>query len=206
MKVHAVNAAGDGPQATATARTMGQPTMTFTGDGSGYNDITVRFTPNNHGGNATCTLEVGGGGTTSVGCDTQPVTLQMTGLWPNNTYAYRVSVRNAAGTVSEDRTRATNQLRFTVICPDNSSGYCNTGIWAYRTPSQQGSAINPALGVGATATPECYVTGNAWVNATPWGAKNSDRWLRFQHNGVAYFPWAWSVLDGGDNLGLLPPC
>ena len=22
--------------------------------------------------------------------------------------------------------------RFTVICPDNNDGYCNSGIWAYR--------------------------------------------------------------------------
>ena len=62
MTVHAVNEAGDGPDATVNARTMGVPTLTWTGDAAAYNDITVTFTPNNHGGNATCTLAVSGGG------------------------------------------------------------------------------------------------------------------------------------------------
>jgi hypothetical protein len=207
VTVHAVNEAGAGADATATARTMDVPTLTWTSDGAGYNEISVTFTPDNRGGNATCIVQVSGAGSAQAACDTQPVTLTVGGLWPNNTYTYTASVTNAAGTASDtDRTKPTNQLRFTVICPDNSSGYCNSGIWAYRTPSQQGTAANPALPVGSTAVPECYTTGNRFVNATPWGGKNSDQWLRFQHGGTAYFPWAWASLDGGDNLGRIPRC
>ena len=183
---------------------MGVPTLTWTGDAAAYNDITVTFTPNNHGGNATCTLAVSGGGSASVGCGTQPVTLQVGGLWPNNTYGYRISVTNAAGSVGEDRTRPTNQLRFTVIC---TQGVCNPGPYAYRSPSQTGTAVNDLLN-GETYIPECYIgdAGGRTINAQPWGGKQSNLWLRLQYNGTAYFPWAFAVLDGGDNLGLIPPC
>ena len=97
--------------------------------------------------------QVGGAGTAQANCTTQPVTLTVNGLWPNNTYSYTVSVTSAAGAASATRSRATNQMRFTVICPNNSGGYCNSGIWAYRVPSQQssGQAVNPSLSVGATA-------------------------------------------------------
>ena len=139
-----------------------------------------------------------------VGCGTQPVTLQVGGLWPNNTYTYNISVTNAAGTIGEDHTRPTNQLRFTVIC---TQGVCNPGPYAYRSPSQTSTAVNDLLN-GETYIPECYIgdAGGRTINAQPWGGKQSNLWLRLQYNGTAYFPWAFAVLDGGDNLGLIPPC
>ena len=84
VKVHAVNEAGDGPDATATGRTIGVPTLTLTGETPDYNSIAVTFTPNNKGGAATCLLSVSGSATAAqVGCTTQPVTLTMAGLVPN---------------------------------------------------------------------------------------------------------------------------
>ena len=62
VKVHAVNEAGAGPDATATARTIGVPTVTVTSSTPGYNAVTVTFTPNNKGGSATCTLQITGAG------------------------------------------------------------------------------------------------------------------------------------------------
>jgi hypothetical protein len=204
VQVHAENAAGPGPAATASARTIGVPTVTVTGETPNYNTVAVTITPNNRGGNATCTLTVAGGGSASAACGTQPVTLTAGSVYPNNTYNYTITITNPAGTGTVNGSMATNQLRFTVVCNDQS--YCGTGIWAYRTPSQQGTAVSPALTGGTTRVPECYTTGNRAVNATPWGGKNTDQWVRFQHNGTAYFPWAWAVLDGGDNLGMIPPC
>jgi Fibronectin type III domain len=207
VKVHAVNEAGNGPDGIASGRTIGVPTLTVTGNGAGYNSVSVTLTPNNKGGAAVCRLQINGGGTAQVNCTTQPVTITVNGLWPNNTYGYTVSVTTAAGSASATGTRATNQLRFTVICPNNVGGYCNSGIWAYRTPNQQQvMAVNPSLPVGATGTPQCYTTGQN-VDARPWGAKNSNQWLRFSYSGGNnYFPFAWARLDGGDNLGMIPAC
>jgi hypothetical protein len=207
VKVHAVNEAGDGASATATARTIGVPTLTVTSSRSDYNSVSVTFTPNNKGGAAVCRLRISGATAAQADCTTRPLTLTVGGLWPNNTYTARVSVTSAAGSTTVDRRQATATLRFTVICPNNTGGYCNSGIWAYRTPSQQGTAVNPALRVGATGTPQCRTTGNQSINAEPWGGKRSDKWLRFTYGGnTAYFPFAWSRLDGGDNLNLLPVC
>jgi len=208
VKVHAVNEAGVGPVANATARTIGAPVLTWTSDSSGYNSVTATFTPNNRGGAAVCRLQIAGAGTAQAACTTQPVTLTVGGLWPNNTYNYTVSVTTAAGSAAANRSQATTAMRFTVICPNNSSGYCNSGIWAYVVPSQQnpGQAVNPPLPVGATGTPQCHIAADQ-VNAVPWGGKNTNQWLRFAHSsGTAYFPFAWSRLDGGDNINMIPAC
>jgi hypothetical protein len=78
---------------TATGRTIGVPTLTLTGQTPDYNSIAVTFTPNNKGGAATCQLNVSGVGVGgAVNCTTQPVTLTMTGLAPNRSYSYTVSI------------------------------------------------------------------------------------------------------------------
>jgi hypothetical protein len=210
VKVHAVNVAGNGPDATASARTMGAPTITVTGQTPSYNQISVTFTPNNKGGAATCSFAVQGAGTATAACTTAPVTLTVGGLWPNSSYNYTVSISNAVGNASANGSMPSSQLRLTVICPNNSGGYCNTGIWAYDRASQQAPSNGiVALPIGASYVAECHVNGNQNVNATPWGGKNTIVWIRFTRNGQRlYFPWAWSSLDGGDNFNMIPgpPC
>jgi hypothetical protein len=206
VTVRAVNLAGNGPDGTASARTVGAPSLTVTGSTPAYNSMSVTVTPNNRGGASICSLAVAGAGTASAACTTAPITLTVGGLWPNNTYSYTVSITNPVGTDSASGSQASNQMRFTVVCPNNTGGYCNGGIWAYLTPSQQGTADPPAVPVGTTGIPECRITGNQVINATPWGGKRTDQWVRFQHAGTAYFPWAWAVLDGGDNIGMIPAC
>jgi fibronectin type III domain protein len=208
VQVTAVNLAGSGPPATATARTIGLPTITWTSDASDYRTIRATFTPNNKGGTATCKLTVTGVGSVQAGCTTQPITLSVSGAWPNNTYSYAISISTAAGSASVSKSKATATLRFTVICPNNVGGYCNSGIWAYTVPSQQNinNAIDPSLAIGSTAIPQCHIAGGA-VNATPWGGKNSSTWLRLSYHGqTAYFPWAWARLDGGDKISNIPAC
>ena len=68
------------------------------------------------------------------------------------------------------------------------------------------AAINPSLGVGATATPQCYVPARPGVNAAPWGGKHSNSWLRFHYNGTAYFPWALVQPRRRRQPGHIPPC
>jgi hypothetical protein len=207
VTVHAVNEAGAGPDATAAARTIGVPTVTLTSSAGTYNSVRVTFTPNNKGGTATCRLQITGAGAAQAACTTAPVTLTVNGLWPNNNYSYTVTVTTAAGAARGTGTRATSQMRFTVICPDNSDGYCNSGIWAYQTPSQQGTAVNPSLAIGRTGTPQCHIAGNRQIDARPWGAKQSNQWLRFSYGGSdVYFPWAWARLDGGDNINMIRAC
>ena len=53
--------------------------------------------------------------------------------------------------------------------------------------------------------PECHTANNPEVNASPWGGKKTNEWLKVDGQNK-YFPWAWAVLDGGDVLGRLPAC
>jgi hypothetical protein len=208
VTVHAVNEAGDGPDLTSSGRTIGAPTVTFTGSTSDFNSVSVTFTPNNHGGNATCKVAVSGGGTAQTACDTKPVKLTVGGLWPNGTYKFTVTVTTPAGAASATGSKATSQLHATVLCTDTT--YCGSGIFIYSVPSQD----NPGNSVGSFVAgnqfvPECHTTGNKPINAKPYGgqANPSSEWLRLTYKGkAAYFPFAWVNTDGGNNIGLLPGC
>ncbi len=205
LTVHAVNAAGNGPGVTATARTMGVPSLTLTGSRAGYNSVSVTFTPNNKGGAALCRVKIAGAGATQAACTTAPLTLTVNGLWPNNSYSYTVSVTTAAGAATATGSRATSQLRATVICGD--TGYCGTGIYVYSVPSQSnpGNAVG-RFRAGNQFTPQCHVASDN-VDARPWGGRNSNQWLRLTYQGrTAYFPFAWANTDGGNNVALLPRC
>lgn len=206
VKVHAVNLAGDGPAATTSGRTIGVPTVTITSTAPGYNTISVTFTPNNKGGNATCLLTVPGINAVSAACGNQPMTLTVGGLWPNNAYGFIVTIGSPAGGTNVSGSSPTNQLRATVVCSDST--YCGSGIYVYSVTSQANAAN--ALGVlyGTNQfIPQCWTSGDP-VNANPWGGKLATPiWLRLNFNGkTGYFPWAWAVLDGGDNYGLIPSC
>lgn len=203
VQVTAVNAAGAGPAATATARTVSAPAVTLTAPGApGYNSLSIPFTVNAGGAtNPKCTISVNGGAPATIGCSGYT----LGGVWPATTYRYTVTVTNPAGSASASGAQTTLTMYATVICPNNYNGYCDTGIWAYRTPSQSGTAVNPSLPVGTQFQPQCWTSGGT-VDARPWGGKNSSTWLRVNRGGTAYFPWAWVRLDGGDNPKSLPPC
>jgi hypothetical protein len=209
VKVRAVNLAGAGPDATASARTMGTPTVTVTGQTPNYNQISVTITPNGKGGAGTCSFAVQGAGTATAGCTTAPVTLTVGGLWPNNNYNYTVSITNAVGSASAPGAMPSNQLRANVVC--NTPSYCGNGIYVYSVPSQAnpGNAVGRYYG-GNQFTPVCHIGTGTNINASPWGGKQTSTWLGVMYNGrLAYFPWAWAYLDGGDNVNMIPgspPC
>jgi hypothetical protein len=200
VKVRAVNEAGEGPQSSASARTIGKPDLTVTGTTHDYTSISVAVTPNSKGGQATCTLQVNGAGTANAACGTAPVTLKVGGLAPNNTYTFTVSITSPAGASTATGSSPTNTLRATVIC---TQGNCTPGIWSYRGTNQtSGQAVNEYFN-GQTFTPQCHLTGQN-INATPWGGRQSNEWLRIANN--EYFPFAFANTDGGNNLSLLPGC
>jgi Fibronectin type III domain len=201
--VKAVNAAGSGPGVSRTARTIAPPTVTLTGNpGPQYQQITVSFTVNGNGGATTCTLTLAGGGPSPIGC----TGTTLTGLGPDTTYSYTVTVTNKAGSASAGGSQRTPVLNGKVICPNNVNGYCNSGIWAYRQPTQSGTPVNPPLPVGRTFSAKCQITGGM-VDTNKWtGRQPSPVWIGFDDGGRAYFPWAWTTLDAGNNLGNLPPC
>ncbi len=206
VTVAAVNEAGAGPTGTATARTIGKPTVTFTRDTSDYNSVSATFTPNNKGGTATCKVAVSGAGSKSTKCTTAAVTITVTGLWPNESYDYTITITNAAGSASVKRTKKTSTMKATVTC--NVASYCSSGVWAYSVPSQtnESNAVR-SYQDGAQITPQCRATGDKTVNAKPWGGKQNNKWLGYTYDGKrTYLPWAWAKLDGGDDITMLPAC
>jgi hypothetical protein len=201
VSVRAVNAAGPGPAANTTATTIGPPTVTAgNASAQGYNAINVPFTTNGHGGVTNCSISLNGGAPAGIGCNGGTVG----GLWPGNTYNFRVTATNPAGSAGFTGSVTTAAINGVVICPNNAGGYCSSGIWTYRQPSQSSTAVR-ALPVGRAFRAECWVSGGN-VNATPWGGKNTPIWIRFTGNGTEFFPWAWTRLDGGDNFRALPAC
>jgi Fibronectin type III domain len=206
VTVSAVNAAGAGPTATASARTINQPTLTLGGSSSGYNSITVNFAANDGGGSpATCTLSVAGAGSASGNC----ASLSVGGLWPGNGYGYTVTVTNAANmSVSAGGSQGTTAMYGTVLCSVPS--YCGRGapgggIWVYTTPNQNGRSVGDVFAPDRYLA-TCWTTGNSTINARPYGGKQDNRWIRIRFGGDNYIPFAWFQLDGGDNPGMLPHC
>jgi len=103
-------------------------------------------------------------------------------------------------------------MAFTVICPNNTGGYCNPGIWAYKGAAQiSGNAVAPSLPVGRSYAAECIRDGGTVVNATPWGAGSSSLWVRFYYSNAntpqtAWFPVAWVDFSNGGGTGNLQRC
>ncbi|UWP84575.1 fibronectin type III domain-containing protein [Dactylosporangium fulvum] len=207
VQLRAVNKAGPGAPASGAADTLAQPKMTVDTANStaALNSITVRFTATDGGGApARCRLDVAGAGATEGACSGS---LTMTGLWPATAYNYTVTVTNAAGMTADGTgSLTTPTYRGTVVCTVTS--YCgrgapNGGIWVYRTPSQNGTAV------GDVYAPDSYVaicqtnTGTS-INAEPYGGKRSTVWIKIQFQGENYIPYAWFNLPNG--TGPLKQC
>ena len=73
VRVHAVNEAGDGPAATATARTVAEAAGDHHRHRRGYTSVTVNFTVDaGGGGTATCTATISGAATAKGSCSSSP--------------------------------------------------------------------------------------------------------------------------------------
>nr|WP_232072723.1 fibronectin type III domain-containing protein [Phytohabitans flavus] len=220
VKVRAVNEAGEGPEATATGRTVDKPSVTVTGSSATVTSVTVNFTINDGGGNATCSLDVGGkvqGG----GCDA----ITVGGLTPGTAYNFTVTVTNAAGSTTATGNRATPAVFGTSVCVNNTaSSDQGQHVWCNNPDNAMGVFNGTNMGSGQVGRGTnggqieavCHTTGegiNDYVyNPGKMGTSPNDRtnvWIRIKWGGgEKYMSFAWFNVDGVDRntTGPLPAC
>jgi hypothetical protein len=221
IKVKAVNEAGDGAEATTTARTVADPTVTVTGRTAEHTSVTVNVTVNDGGGTTTCTLAVAGAGAKSGGC----TSLTVTGLKPSTTYNFTVTARNAAGTGTATGSAVTDQVFGTSVCVNNTASsdpgqhtWCNSpnnGMEVFSGTSQSTTRLGRGSN-GSRYEAICKASGegiNDYVyNPGKMGVSENDRttvWIRINFGGrQGYMSFAWFNLEGyGKNeTGPLPNC
>jgi hypothetical protein len=211
VKVHAVNVAGDGPDATASARTVAAPTLTLTGGSSGLGSITVNFSVNNGGGNASCTLAITGGGSTTGGCTSLTVGVNRA----STNYGFKVTVSNAAGSASGSGSRASSSLTGVARCVNNTSSsdpaqrtWCNSygNSLELSTSTTLASQASRATN-GGTYTAFCKSGGQSVFSYVYNNQKRSTWWVLVKAGSAEYYtPWAWFNLANGDDVNALPTC
>jgi hypothetical protein len=211
VKVHAVNEAGDGPDATATARTVAAPTVTVTGSSADYTSITVTFSVNDGGGSASCSMTASGK-SASGSC----ASLKITGLAPGTGYNATVTASNAAGSATAGRAQATDALFGVATCNNGQSGdtatYCDADV-----PGRNGNEIfsvtrqdnNKQVGwarPGTRLKAYCKAPGEEIYAYIYNNDKRSTWWVQVEYEGRNYIPFAWLNLENGDNINALPNC
>ncbi|HEX5543447.1 MAG TPA: fibronectin type III domain-containing protein [Micromonospora sp.] len=209
VKVHAVNEAGTGPEATGTARTVASPQVTVTGSSATLTSVTVNFTVDAGGGQATCSVSVNGAAPTRSNC----TSFTASNLQTDTSYRLVVSAQNVAGTSSAPaRNQSTRRLDGTVVCSVPS--YCGDGIGVYSRPWQDTSSFtSPDAFGGQRYQAFCWAQGmrgnqqsSATINAEPYGGRRSDKWIKISRSAERYIPYAWINMDGGVNYNTLPRC
>jgi Fibronectin type III domain len=206
IAVAAVNEAGAGPTASASATTLKPPALTAQQASASYVSIDVPFTTNGYGGATKCTISLNGGPASTIGCSGGTVA----NLALATKYSYTVTATNNAGSDTFTGSQTTKTLSGAVICNDPT--YCGPtasggGIWLYTTPTQTGKSAGDAFN-GDRMTAICWVNDSkgATINAQPYGGKKKTEWIKVNFKGQNYIPWAWFTLDAGDTLSNLPAC
>ncbi|WP_239098607.1 fibronectin type III domain-containing protein [Micromonospora qiuiae] len=212
VRVRAVNEAGEGPEATTTARTVAPPRVTVTGSSATATQATVTFTVDAGGGKATCTLSRSGQPAKSGSCSS----ITMTGLTPGTSYTFTVTATNAAGSGTATRAQQTDALYGIATCNNGPDGdqrtYCDrdrdgrNGNEIFSVPRQDNDRQVGWAKPGTRLKAYCKVRG---TNIDSWiynNNKQSTWWVRVEYNGRNYIPWAWLNLEGGDNINVLPTC
>ncbi|GIF07347.1 fibronectin type III domain-containing protein [Actinoplanes siamensis] len=212
VQVVAVNEGGESEPATATARTVAAPTVTITGTTTTFNSATVGLSVNAGGGTATCSLAVTGGTGSSGSCSS----LKATKLKPGTSYTFKVTAKNAAGTVTKQSTKSTADLYGTATCINGDSGdqrtYCDedvpgrNGNEIFKVTRQDNDQQAGWVENGTRLKAYCKKTGENVDSYVYNNQKQSTWWIQIDYKGKTYIPWAWLNLDGGDDLDNLPPC
>ncbi|WP_203708474.1 fibronectin type III domain-containing protein [Asanoa iriomotensis] len=206
--VRAVNEAGEGPEATATATTIAKPALTLGAATASSTAITVPITVDDNGSPAQCHVTISSGGRSVAsgwqGCGNITVAAWRAGT----TYSYVASARNNAGQVDEPaRNVATTAVNGVVTCNDGGGTYCDSGIGIY-TGTRQVQSESPGTSQNGTGYQAwCKATGTN-IRAVQYNNnKASTWWVQITFRGNAnYIPFAWFNLDNGDNINGLPTC
>ncbi|WP_091302548.1 fibronectin type III domain-containing protein [Micromonospora halophytica] len=211
VKVKAVNEAGPGAEASATARTVAAPKVTVTGSSADATSVTVSFTVDAGGGQATCTAATGGK-TAGGSCSS----LRVTGLTPGTAYTVTVTATNAAGKGTATRAQATGALYGIATCRNGSEGeqrtYCDrdvdgrNGNEIFSVPRQDDPKQVGWAKPGTRLKAYCRKQGEEVYAYVYNNDKRSTWWVRVEYSGKNYIPWAWLNLEGGDNINVLPTC
>ncbi|MFK3985662.1 fibronectin type III domain-containing protein [Micromonospora sp. NPDC050397] len=214
VKVHAVNEAGAGAPASATARTVAAPRVTVTGSSADATSVTVNFTVDAGGGQTTCTAAVPGRAAVTGACSS----IRVTGLAPGTAYTVTVTARNAAGTGTGDRPQTTPALFGVATCNNvkttdpATSTYCNTersgrnGNEVFRVPQQDNDRQAGWAEPGTRLRTYCKVKGEDVDSYIYNDRKRSTWWIQVDFNGRNYIPFAWLNLEGGADINVLPNC
>ncbi|MEV4758344.1 fibronectin type III domain-containing protein [Micromonospora sp. NPDC049559] len=212
VKVQAVNEAGAGTAATATARTVAPPRVTVTGVDPGTNSATIRFTVDAGGGNVTCQVTPKG---PAAGTNCSSITVS--GLTSSTDYSFTVTAKNAAGTGTGKADTTTDAIYGVATCHNGPDGdqrtYCNSdrdgrnGNEIFSVTRQDDSKQVGWAEPGTRLKTICRATGtsiDAWIYNNN---KQSSIWIKVEYKGQNYIPWAWLNLEGGDNpSSRLPAC
>ncbi|NJC70328.1 fibronectin type III domain-containing protein [Planosporangium thailandense] len=220
VAVHAVNAAGAGPDATTTATTITAPKVTVTGSSAASTtSIAVTFSADLGGASgATCTLAVSGGPSASNACRSSALTVG--GLAPSRSYGFTVTVTTPAGSASATGSQATADVYGQAYCQNYVSTsdpatqtWCNDQRNALEV--QPSPAVLHQNTVGKTThlasyKAYCWTTGESVYAYNYNHDKRTNRWIRIEWNGGQYYtPLAWINFDGNtssDYVGVLPHC
>ncbi|HEX2145295.1 MAG TPA: fibronectin type III domain-containing protein [Glycomyces sp.] len=230
VSVTAVNEAGESEPAETTANTMVAPQATLTGWSSTTHTMTIEFTYDDGGGDATCQLfrhpypeEVPD---TKEPCDGS---ITSTRYYSSTEYTWHVQITNPVGSVdTEKQLTNTKNINGEVFfgCSEISNSYCNrpnadgggsNGVSIRSKPSGGDHLGYVKTGKGLTA--KCWTTGpevdpRGTEDGAPVdyhkGKDKTDIWIRVNYgdNENAFISFAWYNIDGvGKNsLGDVIPC
>ncbi|WP_442933597.1 fibronectin type III domain-containing protein [Micromonospora sp. CPCC 206060] len=212
VTVKAVNEAGPGPEAAATARTVAPPRVTVTGATADATSVTLRFTVDAGGGQVTCTAATPGEPVAKGTC----TSIRVPGLTPGTAYTFTVTATNAAGNGTATRAQSTAALYGIATCNNGPDGdqrtYCNAdvdgrnGNEVFSVPRQDNNRQVGWAEPGTRLKAYCKRQGESVDSWIYNNQKQSTWWVRVDYKGQNYIPWAWLNLEGGDDIGILPNC